>query len=146
MNAYEISRDSTTFLAFHVSYPSYRETSQHQLGSSWSLILGDCLCATALLLAQAEAEAGQEVLTSKKEKMMQPTKIHLAMSNRTGTAQSSPQCWAIVVVHYKLITLASTRSLMSVYIASKRGRTRTEGRGRTWSEEIMVTAMKISSP
>jgi hypothetical protein len=31
--------------------------------------------------------------------MIHPTKIHLAISNRTGTAQSSPHFLAIVVVH-----------------------------------------------
>jgi hypothetical protein len=38
-------------------------------------------------------------LTRRKEKMIHPTKIHLAISNRTGTAQSSPHFLAIVVVH-----------------------------------------------
>jgi hypothetical protein len=32
--------------------------------------------------------------------MIHPTKIHLAISNRTGTAQSSPHFLAIVVVHF----------------------------------------------
>jgi hypothetical protein len=41
-------------------------------------------------------------LTRRKEKMIHPTKIHLAISNRTGTAQSSPHFLAIVVVHYSL--------------------------------------------
>lgn len=33
---------------------------------------------------------GLEELTSRNENMIQPTKIHLAISKRTGTAQSFP--------------------------------------------------------
>jgi hypothetical protein len=47
-------------------------------------------------------EKGGKGLTRRKEKMIHPTKIHLAISNRTGTAQSSPHFLAIVVVHWAL--------------------------------------------
>lgn len=91
--------------------------------------------------------------TRTKEKMIHPTKIHLAISNRTGTAQSSPHFLAIVVVHCllairKIVAFDCKMRERERGARGKQEDQNEEGRngGRTCSDEIMVTATKISNP
>lgn len=79
--------------------------------------------------------------------MIQPTKIHLAISNCTGTAQSSPHLWAIDVVHYQ-VSQNPPHRFPSIEKQSSRETSSDERRVEklTCSEEIMVTATKISRP
>jgi hypothetical protein len=88
-------------------------------------------------------------LTRRKEKMIHPTKIHLAISNRTGTAQSSPHFLAIVVVHWVLamcVNSSDRRRVREEQNEEKEDKKGKEEERRTCSDEIMVTATKISNP
>ena len=77
--------------------------------------------------------------------MIHPTKIHLAISNRTGTAQSSPHFLAIVVVHYSLAICKIVPSDLRTR-GSEKGKRKKQEERREEAERDLHVLMKSWLP